>query len=126
MTIRGFARLAMAVACLGTALTMVASASATSGTLVITTSTTLSEDHHGTIVLAADDIVLDGAGNTVFGDGTGDGISVTGRRGVTVRNVRVTGFIQGIAVVDSQRVAVTSNHAFENPGNGIFVLRSRN
>jgi hypothetical protein len=39
--------------------------SATSGTLVITSNTTLTEDHAGEIVIAADGVTLDCAGHLV-------------------------------------------------------------
>ena len=44
-------------------------ATASSGTLVITSDTTLTEDHQGNIVIEADNVTLDCAGHTVQGTG---------------------------------------------------------
>jgi parallel beta-helix repeat protein len=71
-------------------------ASATSGTLVITSNTTLTEDHFGSIVIDADNVTLDGAGHTVHGPSAlFHGVLVSGRTGVTIKNLRVSGFNQG-------------------------------
>ena len=75
---------------------------ATTGTLTITTDTTLTEDHFGNIVIAADGVTLDCAGFNVVGTGTGTGISVSGRTGVTVKNGNVRGFTTfGFAVYNN-------------------------
>jgi parallel beta-helix repeat protein len=44
------------------------------------------------IVIEKDNIVLDGAGFTVQGNGTGNGIDLSGRENVTVRNTQITAF----------------------------------
>ena len=72
-------------------------ASASSGTLVITSNTTLTEDHYGSIVIAADNVTLDGAGRPVSTDPAFSlhGVLVSGHSGVTIKNVRASGFNQG-------------------------------
>ena len=71
-------------------------AGATSGTLVITSDTTLTEYHHGSIVIAADNVTLDGAGHAVYGPSfLFHGVLVSGHSGVTIKNVRASGFNQG-------------------------------
>lgn len=98
----GKTALAVAVATAAPLLGIVAaapSASATTGTLTITGSTTLSEDHYGSIVIGADDVTLDCAGHQVIYPGTnpggpGGGILLVGRTGVTVENCHVTGAYQ--------------------------------
>ena len=83
-----------------------AAASGTTGTLTITTDTTLTEDHYGNIVIGAP---LPGFGEqtrsrstaratTVIGSGDGVGVDITGRRNVTVKNCRVAGFGRGLVV----------------------------
>lgn len=74
---------------------------ASSGTMVIMTDTTLTEDHQGNILLNANKVTLDCAGHTVSGPGAlgfNGGIEVAGGlSGVTVRRCRVTGFdVNGI------------------------------
>ena len=103
-------RIAVAGVTAGLLLLSTASAfvvSASSGTMTITKSTTLTVDHVGNIVIEADNVTLDCAGHSVSGDGTGAGILLDGRSGVTVTNCRVTGFGDGISV---QAVAGPSSH----------------
>ena len=128
MTFRSFRRVAVVLAgCVAVALAIGPAAGATSGTLVITSDTALTEDHFGDIVIEADDITLDCAGHTVSGPGT-FGILLDGRRGVTVRNCRVTGFENGIIVVNwsgpSSHNTLTANTAFGNVYDGLALLGS--
>ncbi len=59
-------RLLLVAAVVALALSVIAPpATASSGTLVITSDTTLTEDHHGNIVIEADNVTLDCAGHTV-------------------------------------------------------------
>jgi parallel beta-helix repeat protein len=50
---------------------------------------------HG-IVVERDNIVIDGNGHNIVGPGDGAGIYLSGRKGVTIRNVNIRGFRQGI------------------------------
>jgi parallel beta-helix repeat protein len=97
-----------------------ASANASSGVLVITTDTTLTEDHQGPIVVAADGVTLDCAGHALTGPGT-FGILVHLRSGVTVRSCDVSGFEHGINVAASTRSTVTGNTSHDNVDTG-FVF----
>jgi hypothetical protein len=83
-------------------------APATTGTMVITTDTTLTEDHDAGSVdvgieFAADDVTLDCAGYTVSGGGIGSGILIEGHTGVTVKNCLVTAFSSGIVIGGSSK-----------------------
>jgi len=76
-------------------------AHASSGTMVITTDTTLTEDHQGNILVNANKVTLDCAGHIVSGPGVpgfNGGIEVAGGLSdVTVRRCKVTGFdVNGI------------------------------
>ena len=62
------ALLILGVACLVFVLAA-SPASATTETLTITSTTTLTEDHYGSVVIAADNITLDCAGHSVIGPG---------------------------------------------------------
>lgn len=106
-----------------------APARATTGTLVITTDTTLTEDHDAGsadvgIILAADDITLDCAGYGVSGTGS-VGVYVDGHDGTTVENCTVTGFTAGIQVFGSSNTlrASTVSGAV---GSGVFVAGDGN
>ena len=61
-----------------------ATANATSGTMTVTHSTVLTEDHNGYIVIAADNVTLDCANHLVTGTGSGNVIQIQGQTGVTV------------------------------------------
>jgi hypothetical protein len=69
-------------------LVLVGSSSATTGGLVITSSTTLSEDHQGNVLIDADGVTLDSAGHLISGRGVAldAGIFLGGRANVTVKN----------------------------------------
>lgn len=103
---------------------LVAPVWATTGTLTVTTNTTLSEEHNGNIVIAADSITLDCAGLTVTGASTGTGIALIGRRGVTVTNCRVTNFENGFALIGSNRNVFIANEALNNNDEGFDIEAS--
>lgn len=49
-----------------------------------------------TIVIMADNIVLDGAGYTLQGNGSGTGVFLQAKTGVKINNLQVTGFSYGV------------------------------
>ncbi len=107
-------------------------------TLRITEDTTLTEDYNGHIVIAADDITLDGNGHTITGGGVwmwnstqrmwdvARGISVKGRTGVTVKNCRVTNFAMGLMLDRSDGCTLQNNTVYDNIWGGISVQFSTN
>jgi parallel beta-helix repeat protein len=76
------------------------SASATSGLLVVTASTTLTEDHFGSISIDSDHVTLDCAGHTIHGSGESAGVMLDSRNDVTVKNCLAAGFVNGYVVLD--------------------------
>ena len=46
--------------------------------------------------IGADDITIDGAGHSITGDATGNGINVTGRNNVTIKNLNIYNLSHGI------------------------------
>ena len=82
---------------------------------VITGDTTLSADHIGNIVIAANDVTLDCDGHEVTGLGSGDGILLDGRTGVTIKNCRVSNFKNGIRLKSSFRNVLTGNTSTGEP-----------
>jgi len=69
------------------------------------------------IVIGADNIVVDGRGHTIDGTGSGSGVDLVGRSGVTVKNLRLTGFSIGINVSNSVDNRFAGNTlAFNNRG----------
>ncbi len=98
-------------------------ATASSGTLVITADTTLSEDHQGNLVIAADDITLDCAGHTITGPGDGVGIDFSDRSHVTIKNCLVTNFFRGFYAATSTAINLVDNSGNANTEYG-FLLES--
>jgi parallel beta-helix repeat protein len=95
-------------------------AAETSGTLVVTSDATLTEDHQGNIVVAADGVTLDCDGHAVTGPGQYQGILVSGFNDVTIRNCRVSGFGNGIAVIiGSNRARIEGNETWGNSNAGV-------
>ena len=100
---------------------------ASSGTLIVTNDTTLSEDHRGSIHIDADNVTLDCAGHTVTGPGDSEnGIYFSERTGVVVKNCRVTGFTFGLLVDRSTAFTLRNNVSFGHVGHGFNLgLSSR-
>jgi TolB protein len=96
------------------------------GTLVITSDTTLTKDHFGSIVIDADDVTLDCAGFRVVGPSSDptvqEGIVVAHRSGVTIRNCVVQGFPRGILLDSSTATTVVGNRLEGNSDYGIFLF----
>ena len=69
-------------------------------------------DH--TIEVQRDNIVIDGAGYTLQGNGSGTGIYLTHRSGVTIKNVEIRKFRQGINFFNSSNNDITGNKIATN------------
>jgi len=100
---------------------------ATSGTLPVTADMTLTEDHTGTIVVAADNINLNCDGHTVNGQNNPiNGIEVIGREGVTVQNCTVTQVGKAFSIIGTRRSTFRNNHATGNSDEGFDLESSSN
>jgi len=79
------------------------------------------------IVIEKDNIVFDGAGYAIQGSGSGNGIELLGRNNVTIENVEVSGFYQGILIYNSSRGNnVFGVRALYNSHGGVWVDSSTN
>jgi len=95
---------------------------------------TFTDNIYDSIVVERDNIVVDGAGYTVQGEGseTGGafelyiGIKLSYGNNVTVKNVEVTDFAFGIFLVYSSNNTLTGNTASNNAHDGIRLERSSN
>ena len=81
------------------------------------------------IVIERDNIVLDGAGHTVNGSGSGAGYTVNGttlrnRSNVTVRNMTIKNFFYGIYLYSSSSNTLSGNNVMANNGYGIWLSSS--
>jgi parallel beta-helix repeat protein len=84
---------------------------------------TLNKVVKDSIYIVEDDLTLDGAGHTITGSGGGYGVSLYGRRYVTVKNCVVSGFWNGIYLGSSSSNTLTNNTANDN-NYGIYIDRS--
>lgn len=79
---------------------------------------------HG-LSIDADGVTIDGNGATLIGaDRRGTGIRLTGRSGVTIRNLRIRDYEHGIHAVDCRELRLESNHVTstaEIAANTIFL-----
>jgi parallel beta-helix repeat protein len=89
-------------------------------------------DSYGSLVIEKDDVIVDGSGHFLLGNGTfGDlfirksetGIALVDRSNVTVKNFQAEGFVNSIFVSGSARVTVTNVTTAGNDV-GIFVSDS--
>lgn len=100
-----------------------AQAATTTGTLIINSTTVLTEDHDGNIIIAADGITLDGNGHSVTGNNSGIGVSLANRSDVTIKNLKVKNFTTGISLTYSDNNTLTHN-TISNNSAGIGLSRS--
>ncbi|MHC4646199.1 MAG: right-handed parallel beta-helix repeat-containing protein [Planctomycetota bacterium] len=87
---------------------------------------TLTGNVSGPIVVDESDLTLDGAGYTVTGSGSGNGIFLYTRTGVTVQNVTAQGFDTGIYLALSHGNVLTCNTLSSNNPYGIWLDYSNN
>jgi len=79
------------------------------------------------IVIERDNIVIDGADYTVTGSGGGSGTTLTNRTHVTVRNMTIKNFYNGIFLDYSSNNTLSGNNVLANNGTGIqFFYYSTN
>ena len=86
---------------------------------------TLTDNINDFIVLERDDIIVDGAGYTVQGTLSGNGIDLSYRYNVTLKNVRVTNFGRGIYLYYSISNVLAGNNVSNNDV-GILLSHSSN
>ena len=77
--------------------------------------------------IAADNVILDCAGHSMTGDGSGNGIDNTAGHGyVTVKNCIITGFNTGIYFTAASYGTISNNNATSNGNAGIYLEYSSN
>jgi parallel beta-helix repeat protein len=88
----------------------------------ITSNTTLTADHQGSIIIGSNGITLDCAGHTITGPGFA-GVDMRNVTGVTVENCHVNGFGAGFFLLSAPGNRLENNLASGNEHEG-FVLAS--
>jgi len=66
------------------------------------------------IIVQRNNVVLDGMGYTVFGDGSGNGVDLVGTSNVTVRNVNIEGFACGIYIANYSEITDAGNDSLNS------------
>jgi len=79
---------------------------------------------HAYIIVEKDSIVLDGAGYSLQGTGSGTGITLTDRNNVTIKNVKLKNFNEGIYLRASSNNTLSENDISANDGDGILLSNS--
>ena len=85
---------------------------------------TLTGNVADSIVVERRDIIVDGAGYTVEGDGTGNGFSLQNVVNVTIKNTRIEGCIDGIQLFNSANSIITGNSIVGNSYEGVGLYYS--
>lgn len=84
---------------------------------------TLTMDVDETIQIDANDLTVDGAWHTVTGYNTGQGIYLSGRTGVTIRNLQISNFSHGFFLNDCHGNVLAENILSEN-SYGVYMSDS--
>jgi parallel beta-helix repeat protein len=85
---------------------------------------TLTGNVANSIVVQRSDMIVDGAGYTVEGDGTGNGFSLQDVVNVTIINTRIEGCIDGIQLFNSANSIITGNSIVGNSYEGVGLYYS--
>jgi parallel beta-helix repeat protein len=78
------------------------------------------------IVVQRSNIVINGNGYTVQGNQSGKGLSLTGMGNVTIKNITIQNFQDGIYLSGSNNNTITGNNASVNGNDGIALWFSSN
>jgi len=81
---------------------------------------------YDSIVVERHNIVVDGAGYTLQGTGSGIGINLTGRSNVTIKNMEIKAFRYGIKLDYSSNNSISGNNITANSSDGIWLYKSSN
>ena len=77
------------------------------------------------ITIDSDDITLDGQGATILGtDKTGEGVRVSGRNNITIKNLRLMNYYHGISIKNSRKLEIancTVTSTAETQSNTLFL-----
>jgi parallel beta-helix repeat protein len=73
------------------------------------------------IVIERDSITLDGAGHTLQGNGSGTGVDLSLRNNVTIENMQIREFYDGIILDNSSGDSISGNNITANNNDGIHV-----
>jgi len=78
------------------------------------------------IAIERSNIVVDGAGHSVQGDGTGNGLSLNGMSNVTIKNLSIEGFTYGVYLEFAASNVICGNNIATHSYDGIGIYESSN
>jgi len=81
---------------------------------------------NNSIVVERNNIVVDGAGYTLQGTGSGTGITLPGRSNVTIKNTIIKNWTYGIVTVYSNNNTISNNTVTSNSQDGIIITNYSN
>jgi parallel beta-helix repeat protein len=87
---------------------------------------TFTDDVFYSIVVEKDDIMIDGVGYSLQGEGSGCGIYISDRGNMIVKNMQIDNFLYGVYVDNSSNIIVTGNSITNNTYGIDLVSPSRN
>jgi len=82
---------------------------------------TFTNNINDSIVVVRDNIVVDGAGYSLQGTGSGTGIYLSKRSNITIKNINIKNFLRGIALWDSSNNNTISGNDIKNSSSGIYL-----
>jgi parallel beta-helix repeat protein len=87
---------------------------------------TFTGDINDSIIVERDNIIIDGLEHLLQGSGFDDGIYLSGRTNVTVKNLSIMNFTYGIRLVNSTNCLITGNNIKANNNVGVSLTNSSN
>lgn len=85
---------------------------------------TFTDNINGSIVIEKDDIVLDGANHILQGTGSGQGIYLSERNNINIKNLEVNNFHKGFRISQSSNINISENTIANNEEYGIYLKSS--
>jgi len=87
----------------------------------------LSANVSGTAIeIDTDNVVLDGNGNVIRGNGWSRGLYIWKHKNITIKNLRIENFGNGIEILHSEKMTITDNTVTNNKHWGIVIVHSSN
>lgn len=87
---------------------------------------TFTDDIYDSIKIERDNTIVDGNGYTLQGMETGTGIALSNRSNVTIKNMKIKAFFQGIFLFSSSHNTIFGNDITANDNQGIWLRYSSN
>ncbi|MFX0081558.1 MAG: ABC transporter substrate-binding protein [Candidatus Hodarchaeota archaeon] len=102
----------------------------TSGTIQVSNDFTLTSDIYfganAGFEIVEDGITLNGNGYKIIGNGSGTGVRIINQNYVSVKNLTVQGFFDGIAIYGGEQNKISANYISDNLNTGILLSSTQN